>query len=103
VGKRATFGSRNFSMSNFFNSLIIVDAIFFHGDWLFPFDATKTEPMKFHVDDDRTVDYPFGMKLSEALRMAHIEELGADVLGLPFRVVIKFLFLCKPYFYEQIW
>ena len=69
-----------------FCRLVIVNAIFFKGDWLFKFDEEKTEPMVFHVDDDRRIDHPFGMKLVEALRMAYIEELGADVLEMPYKV-----------------
>ena len=42
--------------------------------------------MEFHVDDDRKVDHPHGMKLIEAFRMAYIDELGADVLEMPYKV-----------------
>ena len=66
--------------------LIIINAIYFKGDWLFKFDEEKTEAMEFHVDDDQKVDHPYGMKLIEALRMANIEELGADVLEMPYKV-----------------
>lgn len=65
--------------------LVIVNAIYFKGDWLIKFDAEKTEPMEFHVDDDRKVDHPHGMKLIEAFRMAYIDELGADVLEMPYK------------------
>ena len=75
--------------------MVIVNAIFFKGDWLFKFDEEKTAPMEFHVDNDRKVDHPHGMKLIEALRMAHIEELGADVLEMPYKVKNHSLVKCK--------
>jgi serpin B len=80
------------------SKLVIVNAIYFKGDWLFKFDEEKTEPMEFHVDDERKVDYPFGMKLIEALRMAYIEELGADVLEMPYQVITNHTLLILLFF-----
>ena len=71
---------------------MIVNAIYYKGDWLFKFDEEKTEAMDFHVDDDRTVEHPFGMRLVEALRMAYIDELGANVLEMPYQVCHKTCF-----------
>ena len=63
-----------------------MNAIYYKGDWLFKFDEEKTETMDFNVDNDRKVEHPFGMKLVEALRMAYIDELGANVLEMPYKV-----------------
>ena len=65
---------------------MIVNAIYYKGDWLFKFDGEKTEAMDFNVDGDTKVEHPFGMKLVEALRMAYIDELGANVLEMPYKV-----------------
>ena len=54
------------------------------------FDQAKTGPMDFHIDDDRKVVYPNGMKLTAPLRKGYIKELDSDVLELQFKV--KFYF-----------
>ena len=64
-----------------------MDALTFNGKC--GFDEAKTEPMDFHIDDDRTIVYPYGMKLTAPLRMTHLEEMGSDVLELPLKVDIK--------------
>ncbi len=66
--------------------LVIVNAIYFKGRWLFEFEESATAPMEFHVDNERTIEYPHGMTMKESLRMAYIKEIGAKVLELPYEV-----------------
>jgi len=42
--------------------------------------------MEFHIDEERKIEYPHGMKMTESLRMAYIQEIGAKVLELPYEV-----------------
>ena len=46
-------------------ALILINAIYFKGDWQKPFDKSETKPMKFKVSSDKIVDYPEGMNLKD--------------------------------------
>lgn len=63
--------------------LVLLDAVYFKGDWLIPFEALNTRPRPFTVEDgtEKQVDT---MSMSEAyLRYLH-SELGEGVL-LPYQ------------------
>jgi len=64
--------------------LILVDALTYNGK--LGFDEAKTEPMEFHVDKDRKVAYPHGMRITVPQRTARLEDLGSDVLELSLKV-----------------
>ena len=63
-------------------ALILINAIYFKGDWQEKFDKSKTKPMKFKVSSGKIVDYPEGMNLRKKLLYAKIKgKLQRDYLG----------------------
>ena len=54
-------------------ALILINAIYFKGDWQEKFDKSKTKPMKFKVSSNKIVDYPEGMNLRKKLLYAKIK------------------------------
>lgn len=62
--------------------LVLVNAIYFLGDWAEPFDAALTRPAPFHVSRGATKDVPT-MRLLKPFRAAKVD--GLTVLELPYR------------------
>lgn len=66
--------------------LVLVNAIYFKGDWQFKFDKSKTRKRDFHVSPTQTVQTDM-MKSSGRYRVLwRIKDLkGADALDLPYK------------------
>jgi len=48
--------------------LVLINAIYFKGDWKYPFDPSDTKEMEFHVDSTQSFNYSHGMNLLGNLR-----------------------------------
>ena len=62
--------------------LVLVNAIYFLGDWLIPFPAENTRPRPFHLADSETTDVPM---MSETAVFGYAEPEGLQVLALPYK------------------
>lgn len=58
---------------------VLINAIYFHGDWMFEFDKSLTEEGIFYVEDGVTENVPF-MSLGEELRYMEDDELQTVIL-----------------------
>ena len=80
-------------MLNSLSKLVLVNAIYFKGDWAEKFDPEWTENQEFHLAEGRTVGVPM-MTHTKKYQMAKIENLDAGMIELPFkadRIVMQIL------------
>lgn len=63
--------------------MILVNAIYFKGQWLHKFKASQTRKSPFFASETETVNVPF-MTQEVEVNYAHIEELNAEVIELPY-------------------
>ncbi|XP_039501767.1 serine protease inhibitor 42Dd [Drosophila santomea] len=64
--------------------LIILNAIYFKGQWAFIFNPKFTEKVDFRISDQKSVPVEM-MSHIGSFKAAHISELGAKVIELPYR------------------
>ena len=64
--------------------MILVNAIYFKGDWAMKFDAKDTKKKKFYRSDGSSVDVDM-MNMKKRFRMYFIHELHTKVLELPYK------------------
>jgi len=62
--------------------MVLVNAIYFKGDWAQKFDQARTKPMEFTVETGKTITYPHGMNLRAEL--GHTKVKGHTVVALPY-------------------
>jgi len=70
-------------MLNSLTRLVLVNAIYFKGDWASKFDAKKTADEDFHLDDGSTKKVPM-MRQTKKFQFAILDELSASMLELPY-------------------
>ena len=71
-------------MLNTQTRLVLVNAVYFKGDWLTKFDPLHTVPGTFHAPDgDRDVQM---MQTRQPFAVGRLPELKARVLLLPYKV-----------------
>ena len=63
--------------------LVLINTVYFKGVWKTLFKAENTKTEQFHVDSNRTVDFS-AMKQTQRLAVAHIDEINANVVELPY-------------------
>ena len=76
--------------------MILVNAIYFKGDWAKKFDAKDTKKEKFFRSDGSSVDVDM-MNMVEDLNMDHIHELKTRVLELPYKGKSLSMLIFLPY------
>ena len=77
--------------------LVLVNAIYFKGNWSTKFDPKRTKKQAFHLTDGSIKKVPM-MSLTDMFHLAHLENLDATMLELPYkgdRLVMQ-LFLPGP-------
>jgi serine protease inhibitor len=74
--------------------LILLDAIYFKGDWLAPFDAKLTRDLPFTLGNGQTTTHP---RMSRAGRYGYVEEDRFQAVELPYAGgdISMFVFLPK--------
>ncbi|NLY78763.1 MAG: hypothetical protein GX072_02310 [Lysinibacillus sp.] len=60
---------------------ILINAIYFKGDWTYPFDPNETENRTFHLADGTTKETPF---MKETRKWAYIENDAFQAVALPY-------------------
>ena len=66
-------------------ALVVVNAIYFKGDWADKFDAKDTRKQSFHVTASKTIQVDMMFKNFEKIKYGHIEHLDCSVLELPYK------------------
>jgi serine protease inhibitor len=76
------------------NRLILLDAIYFKGDWTVPFDKKLTHDMPFTLGNGQTVTHP---RMSRAGEFQYYEDDALQAVCLPYagRAVSMYVFLPK--------
>jgi serpin B len=64
--------------------IVLVNALYFQGNWSVPFDPILTKQAKFYTSSETTVDAPTMYKESQEFNYYESEELDAQVLEVPF-------------------
>jgi serpin B len=64
--------------------IVLVNALYFQGNWSVPFDPILTKQVKFYTSTEASVDAPTMYKESEQFNYYESEELDAQVLEIPF-------------------
>merc|ERR1719402_2137687 len=64
--------------------LVLVNAIYFKGDWASKFDESRTSEAKFYVSKTETVKAKM-MKQTLGVNFKYIKELDAEVVELPYK------------------
>ncbi|XP_071767101.1 protein Z-dependent protease inhibitor [Centroberyx gerrardi] len=72
--------------------LMLINTIFFQGEWQMPFNPNYTENAPFHIDNYNTVPVPMMFKEDRFYTMEDIR-LGAKVLKLPYQEGVAMLIL----------
>ncbi|MBP1968322.1 serpin B [Virgibacillus natechei] len=60
---------------------ILINAIYFKGDWTYAFDENKTEERTFHLDDGTTKDVPL---MTQSEDLAYMENESFQAVTLPY-------------------
>ena len=71
-------------MPLFFSRLVLINAIYFKGDWAKKFDAQNTRKGNFHLSDGSKVETDL-MFLSSEFRSAELPEIDAQALEMPYK------------------
>ena len=66
-------------------ALVVVNAIYFKGDWAEKFDQEKTSKQLFHVTSSRTVQVDMMFKHFKKTKFGRIDELDCSALELPYK------------------
>ena len=66
-------------------ALVVVNGIYFKGDWADKFDAKDTRKQPFHVTASKTIQVDMMFKYFEKIKYGHIEHLDCSVLELPYK------------------
>ncbi|XP_044756162.1 antichymotrypsin-2-like isoform X2 [Coccinella septempunctata] len=75
--------------------IVLVNALYFKGQWLHPFKAEDTKPLDFHKSKDETIQVDT-MQTTGFLRLAEDETLGATFVELPYRGTPAVLSIVMP-------
>lgn len=62
--------------------LFLLNAVYFQGDWTYPFDESLTEEQEFHLADDSVIDTPTMVLYEEELNYSENDEV--QVVSLPY-------------------
>ncbi|XP_069179926.1 leukocyte elastase inhibitor-like [Procambarus clarkii] len=63
--------------------MMLINAAYFKGTWRYQFKPSHTQPRQFFVSPGHSVDVAM-MRIKTKLRLAHSEELAAQVLEVPY-------------------
>lgn len=65
--------------------MVLVNALYFYGSWVKPFDKELTSKDPFFIDESNTVLVPI-MQTTGYFRIAELGDLNAKAIFLPYRV-----------------
>ncbi|XP_045467810.1 antichymotrypsin-2-like isoform X2 [Harmonia axyridis] len=75
--------------------IVLVNALYFKGQWLYQFKEDETKPADFHKSINETIQVDT-MQTTGFLRFAENEELGATFVELPYRGTPAVLSIVMP-------
>lgn len=65
--------------------VILANAIYFKGDWVWEFDEERTQEQPFHLSEDESVMVELMTRPSEEAKFGYAEDEEVQVLQLPYR------------------
>lgn len=77
--------------------MVLLNAVYFKGNWKDKFDEKLTKPKPFHVDKTTTIQVPT-MYIKKKFFYKELQELNAECIALPYEVNI---FTFNRVFYLQ--
>jgi len=78
------FGSAD--MLNPFTRLVLVNTIYFKGEWRKKFDRENTRKEAFFLDDSKTVQVEM-MSMSKSIEYGELPDMDAKVIALSYAVI----------------
>jgi serine protease inhibitor len=72
--------------------LVLINAVYFKGPWLSPFDKAHTKPRPFYTDETNHVETPFMYKKSY-FNYIDSKDLDAEAVELGYEVFIMLITL----------
>lgn len=69
-------------------ALILINAVYFKGNWAEKFDPTLTKPGPFYINDTTVKEVPMMFK-SGKFNFGYIEEFNVQYVELPYKVYFK--------------
>lgn len=66
--------------------MVLVNAVYFKGDWKTKFDPRLTKNEPFHVTKNEIINVPT-MSMTGKFKYAELPELNAKLLELPYKVI----------------
>ncbi|XP_063991147.1 uncharacterized protein LOC135169781 [Diachasmimorpha longicaudata] len=63
--------------------LVLVNAVYFKGNWKMKFSPALTKPRPFHIDENTTKEVPM-MQIEKRYRFCELSELNATCIELPY-------------------
>jgi serine protease inhibitor len=76
--------------------LVLVNAVYFKGPWLYPFNKESTSDRSFFTDETNKVEVPF-MYIKKHFAYAVLDDLDATLVELPYEVMLKELIKIQKY------
>lgn len=65
--------------------MILLNAVYFKGDWLDKFDADDTKPIAFHLHKNSSIEVPT-MFIKKKFHHGILDDLNAQYVGIPYKV-----------------
>ena len=65
--------------------MVLVNAVYFKGNWKDQYDQKLTKPENFHVDKNNIIQVPT-MYMKKKIFHGYFENLKAQYVGLPYQV-----------------
>jgi len=75
--------------------MILLNAIYFKGQWQYEFDPKRTKQADFRTSDKKTVPVQM-MSLSGAFRAGYVPDLGSKMIELPYRNSSLYMVIYLP-------
>uniref|UniRef100_A0A914GZA2 Serpin domain-containing protein n=1 Tax=Globodera rostochiensis TaxID=31243 RepID=A0A914GZA2_GLORO len=81
------------NMLNDMTRLVLINAVYFKGEWANKFNAHNTKKKTFHIDENNTEELDM---MSRSAKLIYFENNELQLLGMPYRGGEMFMFVLLP-------